>query len=66
MFPAGDSGPGGPQRTPGGPHGPGGAANGDVPSDVQTDGDGPEPRDRPLQPAGERRTGRRRQGGGER
>uniref|UniRef100_A0A8D3AUM5 alpha-1,2-Mannosidase n=1 Tax=Scophthalmus maximus TaxID=52904 RepID=A0A8D3AUM5_SCOMX len=50
-----------PQRSPRRPHGPGRAADGDLPPDVRTDGDGPESRDRPLQPAGERRQRRLRQ-----
>ena len=62
VLPARHLSTGGPQRAPGGPHGPGCAADGDVSSDVQTDGDGAESRDRSLQPAGLRWPGYLRQG----
>lgn len=53
VLPAGNLGAGGPQRAPGGPHGSGCEADGDMSPDVQTDGDWAEPGDRPLQPAGQ-------------
>lgn len=57
MLPARNPGAGGPQWAPGGPHGSGYEADGNVPPDVQTDGDGAEPRDCALLSADQRQSG---------